>query len=302
MIEDKTNSFIDGFYKMKKRSLSPLKKLPQIIGHRGARGRLPENTHASFKYAIEKKVDAIEFDVVLSRDNQLMVFHDLYLNPTLLLKNNGKRIYRKKYLRQLSAQELKSYQLGKLCKKRFPKQKSIAKTSIPTLRESLNFIKAHKPERLFKLNIEFKVIEKNRKASPSPKHLAKVLSEENFRMPLFRKALIQSSNVQFLKEIKKRQPLLDTGYITETRDEDHLKICQKLRCKYLIIHYSLASRKLINSAHALGIKVHVYTANNQAIWLKLSRRGADGIITDYPKELRQFFKQKRVKQQLEQVA
>lgn len=48
----------------------------KIIGHRGAKGLAPENTVASFKRALDHHVDAIELDVHLTRDNQLVCSHD----------------------------------------------------------------------------------------------------------------------------------------------------------------------------------------------------------------------------------
>ena len=50
------------------------------IGHRGAKGYKPENTLASFAKAIELNVDAIELDVHLSSDGEIMVIHDETLN------------------------------------------------------------------------------------------------------------------------------------------------------------------------------------------------------------------------------
>lgn len=48
----------------------------QIVGHRGAKGIAPENTAASFLKAIEIGVDAIELDLHVSRDGELVVMHD----------------------------------------------------------------------------------------------------------------------------------------------------------------------------------------------------------------------------------
>jgi len=48
----------------------------KIIGHRGARGLTPENTLASLEKAIEHQVDMIEFDVRVTRDNQVILHHD----------------------------------------------------------------------------------------------------------------------------------------------------------------------------------------------------------------------------------
>jgi glycerophosphoryl diester phosphodiesterase len=53
-----------------------------VVGHRGAPRRAPENTLASFAAALAIGVDAIELDVHLSRDGQLVVIHDRALERT----------------------------------------------------------------------------------------------------------------------------------------------------------------------------------------------------------------------------
>ena len=47
-----------------------------VHGHRGARARMPENTLAGFEYAIRCGADALEMDVVLTGDGQVVVSHD----------------------------------------------------------------------------------------------------------------------------------------------------------------------------------------------------------------------------------
>ena len=66
----------------------------QVHGHRGARAVLPENTIAAFEYAIGVGVQAIELDVVVSRDDVIVVSHDPYLKSgtyirTLTAKESG---------------------------------------------------------------------------------------------------------------------------------------------------------------------------------------------------------------------
>lgn len=48
----------------------------KIIGHRGAVSLAPENTLAGFKAAQKAGVDAIEFDIQATADQQLVVCHD----------------------------------------------------------------------------------------------------------------------------------------------------------------------------------------------------------------------------------
>jgi len=53
-----------------------------ITGHRGARNLWPENSLTGFRNAITLGVDAIEFDVHLTRSGELVVIHDATLERT----------------------------------------------------------------------------------------------------------------------------------------------------------------------------------------------------------------------------
>jgi glycerophosphoryl diester phosphodiesterase len=53
-----------------------------IIGHRGARNLWPENSLEGFRRARDLGVDAVEFDVHLARDGELVVIHDPSLERT----------------------------------------------------------------------------------------------------------------------------------------------------------------------------------------------------------------------------
>ncbi|MBN1684000.1 MAG: glycerophosphodiester phosphodiesterase [Gammaproteobacteria bacterium] len=56
--------------------------LPKVIAHRGASCYAPENTQTAFKKAAEMGATWVEFDVKLTSDDQLIVFHDEELNRT----------------------------------------------------------------------------------------------------------------------------------------------------------------------------------------------------------------------------
>ena len=48
----------------------------QVIGHRGARWRALENTVEALRIAYEDGADGVEFDVQMSADGELVLFHD----------------------------------------------------------------------------------------------------------------------------------------------------------------------------------------------------------------------------------
>jgi glycerophosphoryl diester phosphodiesterase len=53
-----------------------------VIGHRGNRAHAPENTLESLREAVALGVDAVEFDLRVSRDGTLVVIHDETLERT----------------------------------------------------------------------------------------------------------------------------------------------------------------------------------------------------------------------------
>ena len=53
-----------------------------VIGHRGNRAHAPENTLESLRQAVALGVDAVEFDLRVSRDGALVVMHDETLDRT----------------------------------------------------------------------------------------------------------------------------------------------------------------------------------------------------------------------------
>jgi len=54
----------------------------EVVGHRGAKGLVPENTLPSFERAIALGCDATECDVHLSADGHLVVCHDATVDRT----------------------------------------------------------------------------------------------------------------------------------------------------------------------------------------------------------------------------
>jgi glycerophosphoryl diester phosphodiesterase len=79
-------------------------KLPLIIGHRGAKGIAPENSLSGFKKAIELGIDGVELDVHLTKDEKLIVIHDMNLK-----RFSGLKIP----IKQLTLEELKKYNISK---------------------------------------------------------------------------------------------------------------------------------------------------------------------------------------------
>lgn len=113
-----------------------------VEGHRGACALYPENTLLSFEKAIEMGVDAVEFDIWLSKDKVPVLMHDG--NPWRTCGVDS-------HLRNMTLAEIK-----KLDPCSFRKFGEIfrGQVQVPTLYELLDLVKAKQPE--MKLGVEIK--------------------------------------------------------------------------------------------------------------------------------------------------
>jgi glycerophosphoryl diester phosphodiesterase len=93
---------------------------PVIIAHRGASAHAPENTLAAFELALAQNADAIELDVKLSADGQVVVIHDTTVERTT--GSLGR-------VRDLSLAQLRSLDAGSFFSPKYSGEK------IPTLEE-----------------------------------------------------------------------------------------------------------------------------------------------------------------------
>lgn len=114
-----------------------------IEGHRGYSAKYPENTLISFKAALDLGVDAIEFDVWLSKDKIPVLMHDPNCKRTCGVD---------KYLRDMTLEEIKTLDAGYA--EKFGDLFIGKGVSVPTLRELCELVVSHNPN--FRLGVEIK--------------------------------------------------------------------------------------------------------------------------------------------------
>ena len=84
------------------------------IAHRGGSGRRPENTLAAFRFAVECGADGAELDVQLSRDGEVVIFHDYRLKPEICRSRDGHWLSRPTpRIKDLSFAELRELDVGR---------------------------------------------------------------------------------------------------------------------------------------------------------------------------------------------
>jgi glycerophosphoryl diester phosphodiesterase len=192
-----------------------------VIGHRGAAGMAPENTLAAFEKACNLGVDAVELDVLVSADGELMVHHDFRLKPEMTRTAEGSWLSSMPpppAIRDLTLAQLKSYDVGRLKPSteyaaRYPDQGTADGQRIPTLREVVHLLKARCSERT-RLFLEIKTTPEEPGATPQPETVADqvmgLLREEGFEG----RSLVLSFDWRALVHIQKVAPRIPTVYLS----------------------------------------------------------------------------------------
>ena len=218
------------------------------IGHRGARAYEPENTLRSFKKALEIGVDAIEFDVRKTKDDQLVVIHD----PDVKRTTDGEGV-----VSELTLEEIKGFSTEKGEK-------------IPTLKEALDFL-----DKKVKIVIELK------ETGYEEKVLAAV--REN---GLEKNVVIVSFKEEALRKVKDLDKEVATGLIY-VKHKNPVKAALDLEASYLLPLYRFTHTANVEKAHENGLKVIVWTINNPEEVKEYQKKGVDGIASDKPDILKQ---------------
>jgi glycerophosphoryl diester phosphodiesterase len=218
------------------------------IGHRGARAYEPENTLRSFKKAVEIGVDAVEFDVRKTKDDQLVVIHDADVKRT----TDGEGL-----VSELTLEEIKGFSAEKGEK-------------IPTLKEALDL-----------LGKKVKIVIELKETGIEEKVLLAV--REN---GLQKNVVIASFIEEALRKVRDLDKEVETGLIY-VKHKNPVKNALELEASYLLPLYRFTHTANVKKAHDNGLKVIVWTINKPEEVAEYAKKGVDGIASDKPDILTQ---------------
>jgi glycerophosphoryl diester phosphodiesterase len=259
----------------------------EVHGHRGARAVLPENTIPAFAYAIDQGVDAIEMDVAVTKDDVLVISHDLVLNPEICRSPGGSPV-----IRELTFAQLRLWDCGSLVNPHFPNQKPVPGTRIPALEEV--FTLANRGNFLF--NIEAKLFPDHPELTPTPERFAELLLAAIDRHNLRPRVIVQSFDFRILINMESLAPDIRLSALVE--DEtlgDFVSVARSARAQIIGPEKGMVTPAKVVAAHQAGLQVILWTANTPQEWDPLLASGVDAIITDDPAALINYLKQKKLR-------
>lgn len=268
---------------------------PDIHGHRGARGLMPENTIPAFLKAVELGVSTLEMDVVISMDGQIVVSHEPWMSDIICSHPDGKPVSKKEAKKfnfyQMKYDAIQSFDCGTRLHPEFPDQQKV-KAVKPTLKMVVRSVNRFVNDNQYKnpfYNIELKTNPALYDIyTPSPSVFVELVVNEIRRLGIEEQTILQSFDVNVLEELNKiKNKKFRIAYLVQRGKKlnNHLS---RLTFKPDIYspHFRLMNEHLVSEIHALGMKVIPWTVNDKTMMGRMTDWGVDGIITDYPDLIR----------------
>lgn len=281
----------------------------EVQGHRGSRGTFPENTLPAFEAAISNGVDALELDLQASKEGELIIYHDYFLNPKITIYQDGKEVPDHLLICHLPLAEIKKIDCGRKKNPDFPLQHPVPGTKIPTLQELFSLIETSEDPnaKTVRLNLEIKREPAHPEFTLSAEELASKVISEVKKNGLAKRVYYSSFDPNVLIEIKKIDPFATTALIVDEESLGNVQaidpnatieligqMAKRIGASIISPEYVyLQERDHVRSLQNLGLKVITWTVNDPNQWKELIEIGVDGIITDYPQDLISYLKQEK---------
>lgn len=266
----------------------------EVQGHRGARGRFPENSLPAFQFALETGVDVLELDLGVSKDGELVVSHEPYINTEQCVGPHGEKPKEKLALYSLTLAQIKTYSCGMMAHPKFSKQKKL-KVQYITLNEVFDLVKNSKlpAAQTVNFNIETKIVPGTPKIFPSPFDFASKIISLVHKYGFTDRVILQSFDHRTLYESKKIDPAIRISPLIENTLFTNLPAMAKdMKAEIVSPNLFWITKSDVEALHKVGVKVAPWTANEEKEWAMLISLGVDSIITDYPDDLIIYLKSK----------
>ena len=266
-------------------------------GHRGFTSQYPENSLPGFMAAIDTGIMTLEMDVVMSKDGNVVVSHDLVMLKSLCLAPTGKPLKDdSKKLFNLRYANIVEYDCGSKGNVKFPKQKKM-KVHKPLLSEVINATDEHTaknnlPEMRF--NIEIKsAAAGDGVLHPKPSVYAEAVLDIIKLYDAEERCTIQSFDLRLLQYLERTEcevplALLVDNDLGVEKNVDLLGFDPDVYS----CDYKLLTEDEMQVAGSLGLDVVPWTVNDKADMERLIDWGVDGLISDYPELLMKVAKAK----------
>ena len=263
-----------------------------LQGHRGARGRAPENTLVGFATALSVGVNTLELDLGVTRDGVVVIRHDRRLNPDVARGPDGQWVTAPTPLiHELTYAELERYDVGRLrpgsaYAARFPDQVPSDGARIPRLADLFALVRKARNTRV-RFNIETKISPAAPSETLAPEPFARAVIAVIRAAGMADRCTIQSFDWRTLQVVEREAPEIPTVYLTGRRHGgSQAKAVHDAGGRIWSPNYEEIESTDIVEARRLGLTVIPWVVDEPGFIERFLDLGVDGLITDYPERVR----------------
>jgi len=233
---------------------------PLLVAHRGASIVAPEHTIAAYEAALEAGADALELDVHLSADDQLVVIHD----PQLERTTEGRGA-----VREYTVQQLKRLDAGRWFGRAFRGQRIQTLSEVlERFRDRAAFGVELKGGSDFYPGIEERVLT-----------LLQIYEVTD-------RTLVASFDHHALRKCRDLDPDVRTGALVAARLLSPSTLAPKGVLNAVCLKADLTTERDVAACRAAGLDCYVWVVNDPLAARQFTEWGVAGIITDRPDLLR----------------
>jgi glycerophosphoryl diester phosphodiesterase len=246
------------------------------VSHRGASGHAPEHTMVAYELGEKMQGDYIEVDLQMTKDGELVAFHDETLERT----TNGTGL-----VKDYTLAEIKKLDAGYWFNEKYPEKAKAEYVglTVPTLSEVIEnfgkdnryYIETKSPEvypgmeeKLLEVLKKYELVGKDRESS---------------------KVLVQSFSPESLKkmyELDKNVPLVQLlEYEKQATITDEEVKKYKEYSIGLGMNFDRIDESYVQKVREHDLEIHPYTVNEKEDMKKLLEWGVTGMFTNFPDNL-----------------
>lgn len=280
----------------------------RLIGHRGARGVLPENTMEGFEFTLKAGVELLELDVTATRDGVAMITHNHRLTRSMIRGADGCWLQGEEpKVSELTYAELQAYDAGGLDGRsaygqRFPDQAFLSGVRIPRLADLLALLQRPEHQNVHLL-LEIKSDPELLEDTAARQTLVEAVVSEVRQAAMQPRTVLHSFDWDLLADCQRIAPEMPASFLTQLPDnadevgEDSSKAVNPVAgCSALDLPDRVAAAKgqfwcpyfeditpeSLARARELGLVTVVWTVNEPEDIERMIALGVDAICTDYP--------------------
>jgi glycerophosphoryl diester phosphodiesterase len=256
---------------------------PMVIAHRGGALLRPENTMPAFRHAVELGTDILEFDMEMTADDKIAVYHDAAINPRFCTPDAGSGVVPGP-VRAMTLDDIRKLDCGSGVRPMYDGKGHVRAPGarVPTLDEVLSAFAAS--------DVHFFAETKVPKGSDvDPVKFATLLNAAVQKYDLEDRLILQSFDFRTIDALHRINPNITTCLLGAQRlTQDFLALLRAHHASCIVLKSDGLGRDQVRDLQKAGVLVYSDVVDTPDRWKEYADLGVDAIFTNDPAGLKDY--------------